>query len=176
MPTPPLTPVPPESEALRVAREAKVAASAADAKADEAISIATRSEASVAGLSLSVKRTESKVDELSVRADARHAETIAAIDGAKKADAERAKMDSIHEQEIRAVKDSVSKLTNGDVAKISGAVVALIMAIVAILTALAPILPSVLQARYATPMLVPMPTQTPTQTSVPVSAASTAKP
>lgn len=160
-----------DSAALRIAREAKEQAQTASIKADQAISIATRSEASVAGLSYAVKRTESKVDDLSTRADERHAETIAAIDGAKRADAERARMDSIHEEEIKAVKDSVSKLTNGDVAKISGAVVALIMAIVAILTALAPILPSVLQARYAPPVLVTVPL---TAAPVPLTSGSQA--
>lgn len=143
-------------EAGADAKEAIVKAKEAGAKADRAIAIAERSEASVAGLSHAVRRTESKLDDLSVRSDTQHTETIQAIDSSKLALREREKADLLHEEKILSLTATVSKLSNGDVAKIGGAaaagVGALFLAIAALINAVAPVAPAILAQRYAVPL------------------------
>jgi len=127
----------PITEALDLAR-------AADTKAAEALRISQENADRLMVLAVSQQRTEKLLNDHRTKSEERHTEVMAAIEGAKATEAKQA----------AKIGELESNLSNKDVGKIAGAVVALIMAIVAILTAIAPILPQVVQARYATPVVV----------------------
>lgn len=151
------------TEALDLAR-------AADNKAAEALRISQANADQLMGLAVSQQRTEKLLNDHRTKSEERHAEVMAAIEGAKATDAKQA----------AKLGELESNLSNKDVGKIAGAVVALIMAIVAILTALTPVLPQVVQARYATPVVVtvtaPTSTPAPSATVAPTSPAPTDAP
>lgn len=141
------------TEALDLAR-------AADTKAAEALRISQANADQLMDLAVSQQRTEQLLNDHRTKSEERHTEVMAAIEGEKATDAKQA----------AKIGELESNLSNKDVGKIAGAVVALIMAIVAILTALAPVLPQVVQARYATPVVVTVTAPTPSVVPNPTSA------
>lgn len=144
----------------------------AENNAAEALRISRANSDQLMGLAVSQQRTEGLLNEHRAKSEERHVEVMAAIEGAKATDAKQA----------AKIGELESNLSNKDVGKIAGAVVALIMAIVAILTALAPVLPQVVQARYATPVVVTVtappstPPPAPSATGAPTSPAPTDAP
>lgn len=120
-----------------LATEAKTEAAAANAKADKAIAIAEGAKDAVAGLGHDVRRCTNEVADLKVQSQTHHDETMAAIEGAKRADAARAQQDSLHDQRIQKLE---SKLTALDLVKISLAggggsiLVAIVLGVLAMLT------------------------------------------
>lgn len=120
-----------------LATEAKAEAAAANAKADRALAAAERAESSVVGLATVVNRCDSRLTQLAKQQTEHHAETLGAIEGAKKADAARAQKDSLHDERIQKLE---SKLTALDLIKISLAggggsiLVAIVLGVLAMLT------------------------------------------
>lgn len=128
--------------------DAVKSASRAETSADEALRISKANSNQLMGLAVSqertealARRTEETLLEHKRKSEERHTEVIAAIEGAKANDKGLAEKQAALE----------SKLSNADVGKIAGAVVALIMAIVATMTSLQPYLPNILQAKYGAP-------------------------
>lgn len=131
--------------------DAVKSAARAETSAEEALRISKANSDQLMGLAVSqqrtevlARRTEETLLEHKRKSEERHTEVLSAIDGAMKNDKGLAERQAAIE----------SKLSNGDVAKISGAVVALIMVIVSTITALQPILPTILQAKYGQPSVV----------------------
>ena len=147
-------------EAVDQITDALARATGAENNAAEALRISRANSDRLMGLAVSQQRTEQLLNDHRVKSEERHTEVMAAIEGAKATEAKQA----------AKIGELESNLSNKDVGKIAGAVVALIMAIVAILTALAPVLPQVVQARYATPVVVTVTAPTPSVVPNPTSA------
>lgn len=120
-----------------LALDARAKASEALEKANEALQRCDRAEGAVAGLATVVNRCANEVLEVKRLASDHHRETMAAIQGAQRADAARKQADSVHEERIGKLE---SKLTALDLAKLAlaggggSAVVALILGILALLS------------------------------------------
>lgn len=140
------------TEALDLAR-------AANTKAAEALRISQANADRLMGLAVSQQRTESSLNEHKAKSEERHEEVLAAIKDAAETEKKQA-------AEIASVKN---QLSNTDVGKIAGGVTTLIVAIAGAITLaatqLAPVLPSVVQQRYATPVVVTVTAPVPAPTT-----------
>ena len=135
------------TEAVVIATDARSYASRAEVTATEALTVSRTNEAQLLGLAVSQQRTERSVSEHKVRSEERHAETLAAIDGAKASDKKQA----------HAIEGIRGEISNAAALKIASAVAAVLLAIAGAITVaatqLAPLLPSLAQ-RYVAPVPV----------------------
>lgn len=142
-----------ETHTHALANEAKAVALSALAKANEALDRCDRAEASVAGLAHVVNRCTNEVLELRRASTEHHAETLAAIDGAKLADRQ-------HAGQLRNLE---TRLTALDLAKLAvaggggSALVAVILGIAALLLG-RPLPPQAPPYAAPAPYAVPAPT------------------
>lgn len=129
------------ADALRLATRA-------DETAAQALDISKSTADQVLDLRHSQQRTEASLNTHRVKSEERHAEVMSAIEGAMKNDKALAEKQTAIE----------TKLSTGDIGKISGAVAALLLAVAGAITLaatqLAPVLPSVIQAKYGQPAVV----------------------
>ena len=90
---------------------------------------------------------------------------MAAIEGAKVADRQRARQDTLHEEKLKQLDSSVTELSGKGLAKVGGAaaggmaaLIAVGMAFAGLINALTPVAPAILQAKYApTAIVIPTP-------------------
>jgi hypothetical protein len=146
-------PTPTVEEAHALAVEAKAAAAEANGKADQALAAADRAENAVAGLAHDVRRCANEVADLKRQGTENHAETMAAINGAKVAVAAREKADTLHDTQIATLTTEVSKISTRDAAKggaLAIAVGAVLLSLSRMMDACSPVLPE-LARHYAAP-------------------------
>ena len=143
--------------AMLQADQAVLIATGADGKSDSALRISQTAQDTVMGLAVAQEKTTVLLNDHRVKSEERHVEVMGAIGGAQAAVKAREKIDTLHEAKIVELTANVSKLSGADVAKASGAAVAvgtLLLAVAGLINALIPVAPGILQSRYGSPVVV----------------------